>query len=522
MDRMPAAPSPAGIHAPQPTPGVVTNSPPKAFVELGTSCLRQRRYDEARFYFRESLRFQPDDRVVLNNLGALARLLGRPEEAEGYYRRALQLEPDDYLMVKNLANLLWQQNSVLEAAQFYRRALHLKPDSAEAWMNLGAVLTDLAQFDEAATCLRQSLCLEPDSHEAYTNLGATLARQGNWDDALGCYDCALRLKPDYPEAHRNRAFAWLARGDFERGWPEFEWRLRCRTHVGLLPNCPRWNGEDLLRRTILLHCELGLGDTIQLIRFAIEVRNRGAAGVIAICSKPLGRLIATMREIDFVAVEGSRLPPYDLHASLWSLPAILGITQANLPAPRAYLSVDNQTLAHWRTILDLAVGEGGTDRSIKVGIVWQGNPKLSTDGERSFRLQDLEPLARVPGVRLISLQKEHGLDQLRALGGRFPVTEVATGAAQSEDRRDFLDTGALIKQLDLVVTPDSAVAHLAGSLGARVWVAIPSVAEWRWMLDRDDSPWYPSMRLFRQTTAGDWQGVFERMAQVLERESGVR
>ncbi|MGO9915375.1 MAG: tetratricopeptide repeat protein [Isosphaeraceae bacterium] len=519
MDRMPEVTSPRHRDASQPTrPHILTHAPAKAFVDVGTSCLRQGRYDEARFYLRESLRFQPDDRGTLVNLGALAWAMGRALEAEGYYRRALQLEPDDYSIVHSLGNLLWHQGSADDAARFFRRALELKPDCPEAWMNLGAVLTDLTQFDEAIACIQESLRLRPESHEAHNNLGATLARQGKWDKALASYDCALRLQPSYAEARRNRALAWLARGDFERGWPEFEWRLRCRSHVGLSPACPRWTGEDLWGRTILLHCELGLGDTIQLIRLVTEVRKRNAGGVVVICSKPLGRLIATCRGIDVVAVEGSLLPPFDVHASLWSLPAILGTTLANLPAPRAYLSVDSDTIALWRTVLARALGDHDMDHAIKVGIVWQGNPKLATDRERSFRLRELEPLARVPGVRLISLQKEHGLDQLRELGGRFSVAQLANDAAGPVDRRDFLDTAAIVSQLDLVITPDSAVAHLAGSLGARVWVALPSVAEWRWMLDREDSPWYPSMRLFRQTTAGDWQGVFARMAGALRRE----
>jgi hypothetical protein len=311
----------------------------------------------------------------------------------------------------------------------------------------------------------------------------------------------------------------LARGDFERGWPEFEWRLSSRRHVGANPNCPRWTGEDLRGRSILLHAEQGLGDTIQYIRFVAEIRKRNAGQVIVICPKPLMRLIARFPGIDFLTDERSPVPPFDVHASLCSLPAILGTTLANLPAQEAYLSVDAGTIATWRAILARALGESDMDHTVKVGIVWQGNPKHRTDRLRSFRVEQLEPLARVPGARLISLQKEHGVDQIRELGGRFSVTELASVTASSEDQRDFLDTAAIVSQLDLVVTPDSAVAHLAGSLGTRVWVALPAVAEWRWMLDREDSPWYPSMRLFRQNTARDWPGVFERMAQVLERES---
>jgi len=517
MGRMPQIMSPQSRDTSQPIrPRVASNSPAKAYFDEGTSCLRQGRYEEAEFYLRESQRMQPDDPDTLNNLGTAAWLMGRADEAERYYRRAFQLKPDDYSIVNNMGNALWQQNALEEAARFYRRALQLKPDSSETWMNLGVLLTDLTQFDEAIGCIQESLRLRPDAHEAHDNLGATLARQGKWDEALDCYDRALRLQPYYAESHRNRAFIWLARGDFERGWPEFEWRLSCRRHVGANPNCPRWTGEDLRGRTILLHAEQGLGDTIQFIRFVAEIRMRNAGQVIVICPKPLLRLIARFPGIDVLTDEGSPVPPFDVHASLWSLPAILGITLANLRSQRAYLSVDSGTIARWQTILARALGENGTDHAMKIGIVWQGNPKHRTDRLRSFRLDQLEPLARVPGVRLISLQKEHGLDQLRALDGRFSVMTFTNETTGSEDDRDFLDTAAIVSQLDLVVTPDSAVAHLAGSLGTPVWVALASVAEWRWMLDREDSPWYPSMRLFRQHMAGDWPGVFERMAQVLE------
>jgi hypothetical protein len=286
--------------------------------------------------------------------------------------------------------------------------------------------------------------------------------------------------------------------------------------MGYNAHGPRWTGDDLRGRTILLHAEQGFGDTIQFIRFVPEIRKRNAGRVIVVCPQPLARLIARLPGIDFLTDDASPLPPYDVHTSLWSLPAILRITLFNLPADKAYLSADSGTIAQWQTILGRALGPSGADRGTKIGIVWQGNPKHRTDCLRSFPLHHLEPLARVPGVRLISLQKEHGLDQLNDLQGRFPVVTLANEAAGTDDQRDFLDTAAIVSQLDLVVTPDSAVAHLTGSLGIPVWVALPQVAEWRWMLEREDSPWYPSMRLFRQPTAGDWPSVFKRMAEMLK------
>jgi tetratricopeptide (TPR) repeat protein len=520
MGRMPQSPAhPYNASSDSVGLGVVTCTPAKAYFDEGTSCLRQGRYDEAQFYLRESLRMQPDDPDTLNNLGTVVWLLGRADEAEGYYRCAFKIKPHDYSIVNNLGNALWEQCRLEEAAQFYRNALELKPHSSETWMNLGVLLTDLAQFDEAVRCIQESLRIRPDAHEAHDNLGATLFRQGKWDEALACYDRALKLQPYYAESHRNRAFVWLARGDFERGWPEFEWRLNCRRHVGYTPNRPRWNGEELSAQTILLHAEQGLGDTIQFIRFVAEIRKRGAGQVVVICPQPLVRLIASFPGIDVLVGEGSPIPSFDVHASLCSLPAILRITLANLPTRQAYLSVDEVTRARWRAILAGALGETGMNGGIKIGVVWQGNPKHRTDRFRSFQLSHLEPLAHVPGVRLISLQKDHGLDQLPELDGRFPVVTLANPTERPEDDRDLLDTAAIVSQLDMVVTPDSAVAHLAGSLGKAVWVGLPSIAEWRWMIDREDSPWYPSMRLFRQNTPGDWPSVFERMANVLRRES---
>jgi Flp pilus assembly protein TadD len=522
MGRMPALSSPPRSEKLQSNGlGNPAKSPARAFFDVGTSCLRQGRYDEAAFYLRQSLQFQPDDPVALNNLGTVFWLTGRNDEAERYYRRAFALNPNDYSIANNLGNTLWIQTSFEEGAKFYRRALELRPDSADTWMNLGVLLTDLAQFDEAEACIQESLRLRPNSHEAHDNLGANFARQGKLKEALASYDEALRLQPNFPESRRNRGLALLTLGNFERGWAEYEWRLSCKRHVGYNPNSPRWTGDDLRGKTILLHCEQGFGDTIQIIRFVSDVRKRGPAQIIVICQRPLVRLIARYPGIDVIREERSPVPPFDVHASLWSLPAILGVTLANLPSARAYLSVDSATTEFWRAILARALGPGEIDHALKIGVVWQGNPKHRGDRMRSFRLRDFEPIARIPGARLISLQKDHGVAQLRELGEQFPVVDLARETSDWDDRRDFLDTAAVVSQLDLVITADSAVAHLAGSLGVPVWVALQSVAEWRWMIDRDDCPWYPSMRLFRQKTDGDWAGVFRRMAKVLEGGSAL-
>jgi tetratricopeptide (TPR) repeat protein len=490
----------------------------------GTELLRRRQFLDAEDCLREAIRFRPDHADAFNNLGTAVWHQGRLSEAEDHYRRALGLNPNDFAILNNLGNVLWDQRRLDDASDCYRRALQLRPDSPETQMNLSVLLSDQGQYEEAIARLQESLRLRPDSHEALDNLGSTLARQGKWDEALSLYEHALRLNPDYPEAHRNRSFAWLARGDFERGWPEYEWRLKCRKHRGMTFGRPRWNGENLAGKTILLHAEQGLGDSLQFIRFAPLVKRRGRPRILFYSPPPLATLIESCPGIDRVLTSGSDVPEFDVHASLMSLPALLGTTLATLPRNVPYLYADRQAIEKWRPIVAKAF-LGDTDRPpprLKVGIAWQGNPLNRVDHWRSYPLAQLAPLADLPGVRLMSLQRGHGTDQLQELTGRISVAELNGGNQSPDDDRDFLDTAAVMSQLDLVVTPETAVAHLAGSLGVPVWVALSHVGDWRWQLDQNASPWYPTLRLFRQPTPGDWNDVFSQMAHALKKQLGDR
>ena len=266
---------------------------------------------------------------------------------------------------------------------------------------------------------------------------------------------------------------------------------------------PVWDGTELGGRTILIVAEQGLGDTIQFIRSAPLVARRGGRVVVS-CARMLSQILATCPGVDQVIIEGDPLPEFACHAPVMSLPAILGMTLQTIPAEVPYLAADPSLVARWRDALD------GIDE-FKIGVVWQGNPVHTKDRERSFRLAHLEPVARVPGVRLFSLQKNFGLDQIEAVSDRFFVT----GLGHRLD--DYVDTAAVMRNLDLVISADSSPAHLAGALGVPVWMPLPYISDWRWMTDRDDTPWYPTMRLFRQRRWGDWDDVFSRMAQELPR-----
>jgi Flp pilus assembly protein TadD len=490
------------------------------YVSQATALLGRGLYADAEHYLRESLRLRPDDADALNKLGTVIWQQGRSEEAGEFIQRAFELDPDDFAIVSNLAASYWEQGCYQEAALSYRRATELKSDCFEAWLYLGAVLIRLGEFDESIRCLAVASRLRPDAPEPIATTGAALFQLGRFDEAMACYDEALRRKPDYAECHRSRALALLADGDYERAWPEYEWRFLCRKQPCRTPAGPRWNGEDLNGRTILLYAEQGLGDTLHFIRYAAFVKERGARAMV-LCHLPLVRLIALCPDVDGVFDNEAELPPYDFRVPLMSLPGMFGTTLKNIPAKVPYLAPDLESIATWQAVVDVEISRLGLRPRLKIGIAWQGSKKTFLDCWRSFRLEQLAPLAAVPGACLVSLQKDAGVEQLETLAGRFPVVTLpgsiasARASAGNDRERDFLDTAAVASQLDLVIAPDTAVAHLAGSLGLPVWVPLSKVCDWRWLKDREDCPWYPTARLFRQTTDGDWDSVFEQMAAVL-------
>jgi Tfp pilus assembly protein PilF len=489
----------------------------------------QGKFAESETYWREALRLQPDDIDVLNELGLAIWRQGRAAEAEPIYRRACPIKPDDFRILTNLGLAIYDQGRIEEAGEYYRRAIELQPDAFDALLNLGLVLSDQGKFVEAKDYLDAAHKLQPNSAPVFQNFGINLGRQGRWNEAIEKYEQGLRLEHDFPRLHLNLAYALLCLGDYERGWPEHEWRLKWRDYPGFRVNRPYWNGDDFQGRTILLHAEQGMGDTLQFIRFAPLVKARGGL-VLVCCHSRLLRLVARCHGVDLAFDTSTRTPECDLHASLMSLPAILGTTVATLPNRVPYLAIDPVLVEHWRVELARLIGmetnargetpsrsgNGRSARPFLIGIAWQGSPAHRADRWRSFPLAQFAPLAELPGVRLINLQTDHGLDQLAPLAGRLPITEL-TGRRV----RDFTETAAIMTHLDLVITADTAVAHLAGGLGVPVWVALCSVGEWRWLDGREDSPWYPTMRLFRQTTFGDWNGVFRRITEALK-EVGSR
>ena len=518
---------------------------PDALHFMGVLTAQLGRHQAAVDYITRAIAVRPNAAPYHLNLGLAYQASQKLDEAIASYRRALQLQPEFVEAHCNLGNALIEQGKLAEAVACYHRAIELRPDFAEARSNLGKAHLEQRKLDEAAACCRRALQLKPGLAEAHCNLGNALLEQGKLEEAVACYLRALELKPDFPEAHCNLGDAFfllsrldeaaaccrraldfnpdyadahmglavleLLRGDLGHGWPEYEWRWRTKQMPPRSFLQPRWDGGSLTGKTILLHAEQGLGDTIQFVRYAPLVKRLGSM-VILECQKPLLPLLATCPGIDRLVAQGDVLPDFDAHAPLLSLPTILRTSLDTIPAAVPYLFAAPALVEHWREKLRTVSG-------YKIGISWHGQPGYGSRLARKIPLQQFASLAEIPGVRLISLQKGAPRKELAQARERFPLLELGDEVDQAACA--FLDTAAIMMNLDLVVTSDTAVGHLGGSLGAVVWIALPRPPDWRWLLDRSDSPWYPTMRLFRQKISGDWTGVFQEIQDALRKRLAI-
>lgn len=464
------------------------------------------RRDEAQSSLRRSLQLDPAAAAAHGNLGIVLKDLGQTEEAGSCFRMAADLAPASAEAQCNLATFLKDIGRPAEAIPFFQRAIGLKADFALAHTNLGTAYRLLGQSAKAFAAYRHALVVNPAAVEVFFNIGNLRRDQGCLGEALAAFRRATQINPDFGDGYYNEALSCLMAGDYDLGWKQFEWRWRGGIR-NLQPRPmakPRWAGEDLGGRTILLYAEQGLGDSIQFCRYAALVAAAGGR-VILEMPKSLRALMSTLAGPSAVVATGDPLPEFDCHCPLMSLPAVLGTRLDTVPASLPYLSADPARVATWRGRLPAA--------GIRIGIAWQGRPTYSGDQGRSAPLAAFAPLAAVPGVRLISLQKGHGLEQLDDLPAGMTVHSLGADFDGGDDA--FLDTAAVMMSLDLVVCVDTAIGHLAGALGRPVWLALGRPAHWIWMLDRQDSPWYPGARLFRQDAAGDWTAVFTAMAAAL-------
>lgn len=476
----------------------------KAHFRLAELLARLGQRDAAIDHYRQAGRFETRDAESLSRAGELLIDADRLAEAADCFREALRRKPEQVRTAVNLGSVLCQTGRDGEALPVLQDACAKAPELPEAHNNLGIAYFNLGRYEEALACYDRAIALRPEHGKAWHNRGRALAHAGRIDEAEAAFHQALKISPDYTLSKFEIATLQLLRGRWDEGLDAYETRFevpngkKCRRPFSWTP----WSGESLVGRSILLWAEQGLGDTIQFIRFAPYVQMLGAQVVVEVQPKliPLMRHVAG---VDEWVARGAPLPPTDFHAPLLSLPRLLKLRPDRMPRPTPYLDADARLVNVWRERLAHLDG-------LRVGVVWQGSPTYLADSLRSIPLREFEPLARVPGVHLISLQQFVGLDQLAEVAGRFPVTtlgkdvDVSTGA--------FLDTAAIMRNLDLIVSADTSSLHLAGALGCRAWAALTFFHEWRWLMNRDDAIWYPAVRLFRQKQPGQWRDVFDAMA----------
>ena len=474
----------------------------EALNNLGVIHHAGKQYASAVACYQAALAAKPDYLDANVNLGLALKEQGRFDEAIECYQRVIDALPDCAEAHNNLGVVLQSASRRAEAVNAYRRAIELHPMYAEARCNLGALLREEAALEEAVAQFREAIVLQPKLVEAHVGLGDSLSDLNEPAASMKAYDQAIEVAPDHAEARFSRSLALLRSADFEQGWHEFEWRWKtAQLNDRELP-VPQWDGNALEGRTILIHAEQGIGDTFQFIRYLPFVKHKGGHVVFA-CAERLHPLLRNAAGIDEVVSFDRPLPTCDCHAPLLALPRLFRTTLEAIPAETPYLRAEDARVEHWREQL----GEAQTTR---IGVCWKGNPDHRRNHLRSFAVEHLSRLAAVPDVTLISLQRPDDSAENQADGQaiiQFPQLDHA-GA--------FLDSAAIITNLDLVITCDTSIAHLAGALGTRTWVALDSAADWRWLAQREDSPWYPTMRLFRQTRLGEWDGVFQRMAAQLQ------
>ena len=495
---------------------------------LAIAACRAGRHAEADVLLHQVLATEPGQPNALFLLGESALATGRSVEAVGHLARALEARPDhrDGRIALARAQLAADQpdqaletlatlaaDTALAAVQTLRGtalnalgrpeeavaaftlALAVNPLDAETHLNCGNAHADLDQPDLAERHIRHAVALRPDMAEAHASLGHLLAANGRVAEAVDCQTAAIDLRPDFAAAHWNQGVALLLGGDLAAGWEKYEWRKRRFPASFSSPPGPQWQGEPIAGRTILVLAEQGLGDTIQFARYLPMLAQRGARVAVE-CAASLVPLLGTMPGVTTACARGRR-PAYDVWVDQMSLPRLFGTTLQTVPSPHGYLQADPARLAHWDRVLP---------QGLRVGLAWAGNPLHSNDARRSMPTEALDPIVAAGYGHLISLQ----------VGVHAPDVGLLPGVADhTGGLTDWQETAAAVAGMDLVITVDTAVAHMAGALGTPCWVMLPHAPDWRWMLQRTDSPWYAGMRLFRQDRPWDWSGVAARVASSL-------
>lgn len=485
-----------------------------AHYALGAWLYRRGRIAAAEQAYRRVLSLRPDDVSALSNLGVVLNHASRLDEAEAVLAHALEIDPDHIGALLHMGVLMWQLGRLAHSETAYRAALARNENNALAWNNLGLLLKDMNRLPESEAACRRALALNGNLAEVHNNLGNALWQLGRVEESIDAYRRALALRPDYAAARANLALPLLRLGDYESAWPLYEARHDPSIGTEGVPRppvpYPQWQGESLAGKSVLVWPEQGLGDSLQFCRYVPMLKALGAAHVSVACAPTQQRLFETLANVDqVIPLNGQgRIERHDYWCLMMSLPFRFGTTVATIPAGVPYLHAPASEVEKWHTRLPEA--------ALKVGLVWAGNPRAdqassnAIDQRRSLDAQSFVPLLNTPGVTFVSLQLG---DSTRPQIANLPA-EIRPFDPMN-DVRDFADTAAIVANLDLVITVDTSMAHLAGALGRPVWVLSRYAACWRWFKDREDSPWYPGARVFRQTQPDAWDDVLRRVERAL-------
>ncbi len=470
-----------------------------AFSNLGAAWQAIQQFEQAEVAYRKSIELNPQLFQAWNNLGNLFHRVRREKEAEEAYRESLKLNPNYVEAIANLGDLLQTSGKLTEAEALYRRARENGDRSSELSYNEGNLYLKRDEYARAIACYDEAIQINPRMMQPYSNRGVAYLADGNVRKAMASYQKAIAMNPDFVDAHWNRSLAWLITGNYEQGWPEHEWRWKLKKYYRRKLSQPMWEGERFEGKRLLIFVEQGLGDTLHFARYIPMVKAFGGT-VILETQPPLESLMKIAPGVDEVVLQNAVLPEFDLQVPIICLPRIFKTKLDSIPNRFPYL---NRPSIQEPLKFD-------TRKRPRIAVVWAGSPTHDNDRNRSCPLAKLIPLFELQKWHWISFQKGPATEQLKELPKEIVVEN------GGDQFRDFVDTAWAMEEIDLLMTVDTSVAHLAGALGKKVWLMLPFNPDWRWMLEREDSPWYPSFRLFRQDRNRQWETVVERMKEALK------
>ena len=458
-------------------------------------------FEEAVQVYRQFIRLQPDSAEAYNNLGISLHKLNQFQPAAQAYRDAIELNPVCAETYYNFGTLLQKQGELEKAVRLYQKAIEIDPEYAEVYNNFGTLLQKQGELEKAVRLYQKAIEIDSNFVLAYGNLGDILHRQGQIEQATQAYRRAIEIQPDYAKAHNHLGITLLLKGDFQLGWQEYEWRLKCENFPiekrGF--SQPVWDGSSLHGKAIFLYAEQGFGDTIQFIRY-VYILAQYQVDIIFECQFELLTLFESIEVITQLIVEGDPLPDFDFHAPLLSLPRIFRTDLESIPSKIPYLC---PKLASFICL--------SPNDKLRIGIAWAGNPKNSNDDTRLVDLQQFSVLFEIEACQFYGLQVGDRRNDIAKYNYSDAIIDLGA------DFSDFSDTASAIAEMDLVISVDTSTAHLTGALGKMGWILLPWIPDWRWLLDRKDTPWYPTMRLFRQTSLGDWTSTFQQVYHALKK-----